>query len=1076
MLKFILGRASSGKSYEICRQISVCVNAGGSPVLIIPEQFSFESEKRILSLLGDKKAQKVKVLSFSRLCDEVENISGGSAAPQMSDSDKIILMTSALKNVRSDLKCFGRYASSSGFCKMMINTVDEFIQNAVYPQDVFVAADDLDDGVFARKVSDTALIFSEYNKLLSEKLNGFEDKLTRLYNTLEYVDFFKDKYVFIDSFSGFTGQQYRIIDRILSGAKEVVVSLCDNTKYEGRFDIFANIKKAKSRISSLALKNGVKIEEDTVLASGRFVKPGVAAVEEYMCNGRVGFCPDSNEALICQAKTEYDEAQFVARNIRRIVRDTGAKFGEFVVIARNAADYEQVISTAFEKNGIPGFIDKRLPLYSLPPAALVKAAMELCKSVTTERILRFHKCGVEFLNREELSKLENYVYIWNIDGDLWEKDWNMDPQGISGGKMSENEVKGFLSEINDLRKRALAPVIRFSEKFSGGSYNMAKAVVELLESAREYFLDISNGYKEDNSVLSDAIVTSYSKIMSILNSLVSCLPQSASIREFSDAFNTCIDIETVGVIPQMIDEVLFGSADRIQPARPSYVFILGANQGVFPRVPQTSGVFAVSEIGKLINLGIDIPDCSVYSAIDEDLLVYNCVCCADKGVFISYSKRLGEPAYFVKRLSDKLGVETVTEPAELSYSNLPETADSAFSFFCRSEKYSRDYYTLKAALDKNGEFKDRVSFICDNYERPGFNIPSELSQKLLGRRIKLSPSRFDTYSKCPFMYFCKYALSVKSTEPVSLTAMQTGTLIHYVLQKFIEETSERIAELETGEIHAIVEKYINAYLDSFKGYRETETPHLKLMVSQMTETLKYLCERLALEFSQSEFKPEKCELIIGKDGDIKPVVLSVDDDVSVEVTGAVDRLDRYAGYVRIIDYKSGTRDFKLPDVLVGQNMQMLIYLYAVCGSKAYGGKPAGVFYMHAAIPENNTPAGRRMNGFMPEIPELITAMDKSESGEFIPQSSSRNLKTNATVGDFEDIFKFIELKLKQAGRNISSGRFAASPVDGRDKKACEYCEFASVCRIEDEKPERAKSLKSSEVLSEIKRQVSEIGV
>ena len=48
MLKFILGRASSGKSYEVCRQIAECVKNGDRPVLIIPEQFSFESEKRIL--------------------------------------------------------------------------------------------------------------------------------------------------------------------------------------------------------------------------------------------------------------------------------------------------------------------------------------------------------------------------------------------------------------------------------------------------------------------------------------------------------------------------------------------------------------------------------------------------------------------------------------------------------------------------------------------------------------------------------------------------------------------------------------------------------------------------------------------------------------------------------------------------------------------------------------------------------------------------------------------------------------------------------------------------------------------
>ena len=118
MLEFILGRASSGKSYEICKRIAECVRSGGSPVFIIPEQFSFESEKRILSLLGDRDAQAVKVLSFSRLCDEVESITGGSASGELTDSDKIILMNIALKNTREKLKYFGRYSASSGFAKM----------------------------------------------------------------------------------------------------------------------------------------------------------------------------------------------------------------------------------------------------------------------------------------------------------------------------------------------------------------------------------------------------------------------------------------------------------------------------------------------------------------------------------------------------------------------------------------------------------------------------------------------------------------------------------------------------------------------------------------------------------------------------------------------------------------------------------------------------------------------------------------------------------------------------------------------------------------------------------------------
>ena len=157
-------------------------------------------------------------------------------------------------------------------------------------------------------------------------------------------------------------------------------------------------------------------------------------------------------------------------------------------------------------------------------------------------------------------------------------------------------------------------------------------------------------------------------------------------------------------------------------------------------------------------------------------------------------------------------------------------------------------------------------------------------------------------------------------------------------------------------------------------------------------------------------------------------------------------------------------------------MQMLIYLYAVCSDKTFGGEPAGVFYMRAAMPDENSASARRMNGFMPEDDELISAMDKSNAGEYIPLSSPKARKRGTTKEDFYDIFKFVELKLKQAGRDIAAGRFLAAPVDGRDKGACEYCEFASICRIEDEKIEKAEKLSGSEIMEEIRRQVSENGI
>lgn len=43
-----------------------------------------------------------------------------------------------------------------------------------------------------------------------------------------------------------------------------------------------------------------------------------------------------------------------------------------------------------------------------------------------------------------------------------------------------------------------------------------------------------------------------------------------------------LNIRTVGSLPQGLDEVTIGSADRIRVASPKAVFIAGANAGVSP--------------------------------------------------------------------------------------------------------------------------------------------------------------------------------------------------------------------------------------------------------------------------------------------------------------------------------------------------------------------------------------------------------------------------------------------------------------------------------------------------------------
>ncbi len=1083
MLQFILGRASSGKTYTVTQKIAECLSQGESPVLLVPEQFSFESEKNILDIVGDGAAQRVSVISFTRFCDDIERVVGGVCGESITDADRIILMNRAIKLCRGELTRFKKYSASSSFARLMIDSIGEFKQNFITAEDLRDAANNTDDEQLKLKLVDTATIYENYDAIIAEKFIDNTDRLTKLYYALESYKYFENKTVFIDSFKSFSGQQYKILERIISQAKSVIVTLTDNPYDTRELGLFSNIKRVKGRILAIARKFAVTVADDIILSAKNYASNELSSLEDFMATGKSDFSGEGKNITICCADSIYSEADFVARNIRRIVRKTGARYSDFVIIARDTAPYEDALDTACKKNNVSCFIDKRLPLINLPTAAAVLSAANTAKNFNTENILRFHKSGVDVLNIDEITTLENYAYLWNIEGAVWQNEWTMDPDGFTAeGELSQPK-KDRLIAINKLRQKAIEPLVTLKNNFKGTAQDMSRALVDLLlyTHAAEHFKALSKQYND--TVYHDAIKQSWDSVMKILNSLSVCFGESEiSKTEFCEALKTALSLETVGLIPQMIDEAIFGAADRIRPSRPKYAFIIGANQGVFPRVQQNGGLFANGEREKLITLGIDIPDNTFSFAVDEECLLYSNVCCATHGVFISYTTSLdgvgtAEASSFVTDIKNRFNCRYFNEPSTLGENYLPETYEDAFSLLCAGlANDNNDTVTLINAL-KNCQMDHRIDAVLKSRNHVIHSISGDTACQLFGKRLTMSPSKFDAFNRCRFMYFCRYGLRVERLQPAEFNAMQRGTVVHYVLQRVVEDHGKDLSHFSGTQISDLVDNYIKEYLDNVAGYNDIETPYLRYLISTIKRTLKYVVERLALEFAQSDFEPVKCELKIGYDGDLPEIKIPIEDKGTLELIGVVDRLDKWNGYIRIIDYKTGHRDFRLPDILFGQNMQMLIYLYAVSQSEQFGGRSAGIFYMPASRDKTNTKSARRMNGLIAADEALVTAMDKENKGEFIPKFSEKSPSDSfIKEQDFNKIFEFIENRLKRTGNAIYGGDIAADPVDGLDSGACKYCEYQNICRIGNEPHKQVPKLTNDEVLEEIERQVTKNGI
>ncbi len=1079
MLQFILGRASTGKSYTIFERIRQDVLKGESVVLLVPEQFTFECERTLLRTLGDKASTSAQVLSFTRLVDEVSRKIGGRVADTVTENDKVILMGRALNEIREELTLWKKYANSPKFIETMLACINELKAAAISPDTLLATAQQLNDGYLKNKAQETSLIYGAYNALLSNRFIDPQDNIERLAENLLKYRFFEGKNVYIDSFKSFTGGQYKIIDRALSQAQRVVCGITAPDLDYSALDAFSEVRCTAKRITQMAEAKGLKIADALILREFHYTNPSMLSVESIF-SGENNTENGCDGITLCRAETVFDEAEFVARTIRKLVRQKGYRYRDFVIIARNADKYQNAILNSCEKNGVFCFCDKRKSIENTPLTVLINSYFKLARSVTTDAILTMLKTGLGPIDGEDACEIENYTYIWNITGKNWYEKWNMNPDGFSEGMREKARLK--LEKLNENREKILSSIQNFKQKFAGTPAQMARAVVELVEelSVPEKLKAVFNDDNFDLELRED-IRQSYDLVMQILDGIVKCLPDNPlSAAEFIDNWNLSVSSVSFGNIPQMLDEVTFGSADRIRPSRPKVALVLGANEGDFPQAVKNTGIFADSERQALKELGLDMLSTDLNKAIEENYLIYSSLCCPQELLYITYNSTAEngikkEPSEIVSTLKAHFGeqLKTVFEPAgELSDENIPETLKTAVSRMCVA--YNTDkvaYSTINSAL--SGKCEISAEEYSKRANKQNTVISSENARALYGSNIYISPTKFDTFHKCKFWFFCKYAVNTKKLQAADFNVLQRGTIVHSVLQGIISEYGKSVGSLTREQCDGRVDFYIEEYLSRIEGFGNIVTARMRYLISKISELVKDVAYHLVREFAQSDFSPEYCELKIGFDGVVPEKVLKVEEQTKFLIHGSIDRVDIWNGYVRVVDYKTGTKKFQLSSTLVGLNLQMLIYLYSLVkgDNPTFNNlKSAGVLY--APSKKDNDKNNLTMNGIILDEEQVYKAMEKENEGEFIPKHNSETPKekenTYISAEVFDTVFQYIEKLMNDMWKSMLAGNLSALPTDFAGKQACEYCDYYAVCCLENREHNEVKNTSNAEALKKMK--------
>ena len=1093
MLKLVLGRSGFGKTEWVLREIKRRIaDTDERILLLIPEQFSFEIEKTILTRLGAKQTMRVEVYSFTRLAERVFREVGGLCGERLDDGGKAVLMSRALESLADQLTVFGRSADDMSFVSMMLSAVTEWKQACVSPEMLSQAAEKVERPGIRAKLTETALIYECYDALVQRSYLDPLDQLTRLTAALREHKTLKGYTVFVDAFRSFTGQELAVVEELLLECGEVAVTLCMDSMDAKGLGLFCPVEETARSLKRIAQQHGVPIGAPVKLDTAhRFHAPALSTLEHCVYRSMSGTDAENIQAVeIFSASNPYEEADVVAERIHRTVRTKGLHFGDFAIIARNTESYRGIIDTALEKYNVPYYLSRPERIDTKPLFVLLFSALSIVTvGYQSDDIFRYLKTGLRDMTVEEISELEHYTLLWKKSGAQWrEERWDDHPRGFQSERTPEDERK--LAAINQSKEKVVKPLRRLKERMeSVGAATISAAIYDfLMDTQTDKMLMAFE--KELEAAGEQTAAQEQSRLWEML---MECLDQMAhtagdapmSAKKYLDLFHMLVSSKDISFIPQTQDSVIVGNADTIRAGDCKAVFLLGANEGVFPQTEPVRGIFSDFERDMLIKAGLPIVDVRETRTAEERLYAYSAMTAASDSLMITHARMTvsGEALYpssivtETRRVFKNLRVQDreLNRAKSETVSDWVESPAPAFEWTAMNWHVQREpFLSLRGYFSNHPDYKGKVQAIERAVERTPFalNDPA-VAEKLFGKDMTLSATRIDTFYRCPFQYFAKYGLGARPNLRAEIDPMAFGSVVHFVLEHAVRAgKNDPAAYSDNAEEHAreLVERYVEENMGGAQG----KTSRFGYLCEKLVRTTRDLIVHIMRERMQSDFVPTDFELAIGEDGEIPFTRIDLPDGGSLAITGSVDRVDcmERAGktYLRVVDYKTGAKEFVLSEVLDGLNMQMLLYLWCIAqnGAARYGDiVPAGVLYMPSSRGSIGAERGfssedilkkqdekLRMNGLLLDDPAALRGMEAALGGQYIPVKLKDGMpvgkKTLAGLADFGRLFQRVECTLCDMTDALHTGKIEARPVPA----ACDWCDYRSVCKREKGDPER----------------------
>lgn len=1067
MLHFIFGGAGTGKSARISSLIAQDVAQGKRAFLIIPEQQANLSERTVLPRLPESAGLTFTIAGFSRLFDRVAAQYGGITTRPPDRPMRMLLLWECMRTLSTVMTEYsapviGR--ADGALITLILQTLEELQRNAIEPVQLDMCARSLPpDAPLARKLLDIALLYATYEaRIASVSECDYATPVAHLAGLLRQSPFFRGANVYIDSFTDFTAEEYDVLHQLLRSADHVTIALsCDGLAHHHHNPAFESAALTANRLLRICREESIPVQYTHLEEPLRTTSAELQMLQKRMWDFSYRADeddlppPDKRGSItLLRAADLYAEAEATALHILDLVH-RGYSYGQMSIVVRDTDHYRGVLDAALERYGIPYYFSDKSSLAEKPLARFILSALRaVAHRFQTQDILTMVKTGLLTADDASLDLFEQYVDTWNINGsDFVTTRWTRNPDGYTDRLGSRGSA--ILESANRVRDLLIPPLLRLHTALHANPSlpALCRALYEYMEAmqlaercATIAERELASGYlKEAGETL-----RVYDAVVDALTRLADALPDvKLTPEELCAAMTMLLSQSELASVPSLHDSVTIGAADTLRVENVQVTFVLGLCEGEFPRAVNDTGLLSESDKQSLRDLGL---------ALDNDSEI-----CSSRELMYVW-RAMTKPSHLLYASTINAATDGSAKSPSIAFSRL------LYLFpYLRENVISFDLSMLRPPATKSEEPAPAMS-AGDELPKASSNtaylpqplsyadLSPEVARTLLGDTLYLTQSRIQTFVHCPFRFYCTYLLDLRERKKAVIDYSDSGTFFHYLLEKVLRTCLREDGSFvppPPEQIEPLSDQLVNAYLHELllacdtDAVRSARIIHLFRRLRMLAVVL---LQDVLGELSHSRFLPVAFELRIGGKDQNAPAhyEITLDDGSRILLGGTVDRVDAYRHgeqlYLRVVDYKSGSKTFSLDEVRRGINLQLLIYLFALCRSDgcAPAPLPAGVLYV--STKEEGGHVRPQRSGLLLDDPQVLCAMNDLNDPHYLAgirtdKNGKLSGKAATTAQDFAALERDVCCTLRAIGNDMRAGRAAKAT----DREACRFCALRDHC-------------------------------